>query len=71
MPERSGISDLEISADFVLTKAEDKSVLERDHLLFPRAATKAGVGGLEIGRDLVITGEADARPFASLPNVAR
>ena len=60
----SGIGDLEISSDFIITSSEDAAVLSKGRLSYPRKPRRAGVGNLKIGEDFIMTTESDALPDA-------
>jgi hypothetical protein len=58
----SGIGDLEVAGDFVVTASEDAERLSRARLRFPRRPLRAGIGNLAIGTDFIVTTEQDAVP---------
>ena len=60
--EHTGIGDLEIASDFIVTSSEDAELLSRGQLRYPRRPAKAGIGNLEIGNDFIMTTEEDAVP---------
>ena len=60
--EQSGIGDMEVYSDFIITSAEDAELLSGAQLRFPRRPAMAGIGNLEIGDDFIMTTEQDAAP---------
>jgi hypothetical protein len=66
LQERSGIGDLEIASDLVVTSRDDAEALAKRGLSYPRQPQRAGIGNLHIGADFIVTTGQEVIPEASL-----
>lgn len=60
--DRGGLGDLHVDQDLLAVDPARLAQYQADHRLIPSQPLRAGIGNLEIGRDLVVMDHCDAAP---------